>query len=164
MTIYERIEELRANTNLETNPHETYLEAEAVLVALLSEQILGAEVRTNNDGTGTVINSGGLTINTMIMTLAFSSDITKCYAVEPVIAGKVFFSKFVDNPELFEAWKAINDFHTELTGQYTKIKNTEAEAEREAKKQEQKNLLSALRFKQFADFHNKKQKEVAANK
>ena len=136
MTIYERIEELRANTNLESNPHETYLEAEAVLVALLSEQILGAEVHTNNDGIGTVLNSSGLTINNMIMTLAFSTDNTKCYAVEPVIAGKVFFSKFVNNPELFEAWNAINDFHAELTNQYIKIKNAEAEAERELKKKE----------------------------
>jgi hypothetical protein len=136
MTLYERLEELKANTNLETNPHETYLEAEAVLVALLSEQILGAEVRTNNDGIGTVINSGGLTINNMIMTLAFSSDVTKCFAVEPIISGKVFFSKFVDNTELFDAWKAINDFHTELTKQYNKIKAAELDAVREAKKQE----------------------------
>ena len=135
MTLYERLEELKANINLETNPHETYLEAEAVLVALLSEQILGADVRTNSDGIGTVLNSSGLTIDNMVMTLAFSPTVTKCFAVEPIISGKVYFSKFVDNTDLFDAWKAINDFHTELTRQYNKIKSAEFTAELEAKKQ-----------------------------
>jgi hypothetical protein len=36
--------------------------------------------------------------------------------------------------------------------------------EREAKEQELKNNLSALRFKQFANFHNAKFKEVASDK
>ena len=36
--------------------------------------------------------------------------------------------------------------------------------EREAQKQEQSNQLSALRFKQYANFHNKKFKEVASDK
>lgn len=36
--------------------------------------------------------------------------------------------------------------------------------ERKAKIQEQKNNLSALRFKQFANFHNTKYKEVANDK
>ena len=37
-------------------------------------------------------------------------------------------------------------------------------AEKEAKIQEQKMNLSALRFKQYANFHNKKYKEVANDK
>ena len=133
MTLYERLEELRTTTNLETNPHETYTETESTLVGLLAEQIKGADVRTTADGVGMVLEAQGNNISSMVMDIMFEKT-TKRFAVEPIISGKVFFSKFVDNPELFEAWKAINDFHIELTNQYNKIKNAEAAAEREAVK------------------------------
>lgn len=135
MTLYERLEELRANTNLETNPHEAYAETESALVGLLAEQIKGADVRTTVDGVGTVLEAQGNNISSMVMDILFEKT-TKRFAVEPIISGKVFFSKFVDNTELFEAWKAINNFHTELTKQYNKIKAAELDAAREAKKQE----------------------------
>jgi hypothetical protein len=135
MTLYERLEELRATTNLEINPHEAYAETESTLVGLLAEQIKGADVRTTVDGVGTVLEAQGHNISSMVMDILFEKT-TKRFAVEPIISGKVFFSKFVDNTELFDAWKAINDFHTDLTKQYNKIKAAELDAAREAKKQE----------------------------
>ena len=135
MTIYERLEELRATTNLETNPHETYAETESTLVSLLAEQLKDAEIITTAWGKGRVIEAQGINIDSMVMDIAFDNA-TKRFAVEPVISGKVFFTKFADNDELRDAWNVVLGFHTEITRQYNKIKNAEAEAERELKKKE----------------------------
>lgn len=61
------------------------------------------------------------------------------------------FAAGMDNkakfPEIYEVYPSLFD-----------------REERENQKKEQSNQLSALRFKQYADFHNKKFKEVANDK
>jgi hypothetical protein len=145
MTLYERLEELRTTTNLETNPHETYAETESTLVGLLAEQIKDAELITTAWGKGRVIEAQGINIDSMVMDIAFDNS-TKRFAVEPVISGKVFFTKFADNDEIKNAWNVVLGFHTEITRQYNKIKNAEVEAERAAKKKAVADLKAAEKF------------------
>lgn len=146
MTTYERLEALRNSTNLDAdNAHEVYPTVEAELVNLFADQIKNAEIITTAWGTGKVTEASGETIDSMFMTVVFAND-TKRFAVEPIISGKAFFTKFVENEEIKNAWNEVLGFHTELTRKYIKIKNAEIEAAREAVKKAAADLKAAEKY------------------
>lgn len=134
MTYYERVNELRDNTNFTPENYELeYLTTEVVLADLFGEYIKGAEVNSTSCGTGRVTEIAGDTLETTFMTVAFEDSIKK-FAVLPIITGRALFTKFADITEIGDAWDAAFKVHTELTEKYSELKRAEELRKKEAAK------------------------------
>lgn len=159
MTYYKRVDELRDNTNLTAENYEpNYLTAEIVLVDLLGEIILGAEVISTAYGTGKVTRTYGDTLDQMFMEIDFPVG-TKRFGVSQVVCGKALFTKFADISEIGDAWDHAFDLHTDLTKQCTEFKRAEKQAELEAKKkaiaeQKAEEKYQEAKAKAIRDFEN----------
>lgn len=134
MTYYERINELRENTQLDLNNMQAAFDtAEVVMTDLFGEQIMGAELLSTVYGTGKVTAIYGSTLDTMSMEVTFS-EVTKRFAVLPVITGNVLFLKFADIMEIGDAWDEAFNLHIDLTRKYRELKALAEQQKVEAQK------------------------------
>jgi hypothetical protein len=146
MTYYERVDQLRDNTNFTTDDFEhAYLTAEIVLVDLLGEFLKGAEINSTTYGTGKVVGTYGDTLDRMIMEVAFVDTVRK-FGVLPVVTGKALFNKFADISEVGDAWDHAFDLHTDITKKFADIKREVAKQAYEAAKKAEADKLAKEKF------------------
>ena len=150
-TYFERVDELRDNTNFTVENHPAdYVAAETALVDLFAEQIKGAEITSTSYGIGLVLNSYGDTLDQMVMEVNFFDSIRK-FAVMPVITGKVLFIKFSDIPEIRDMWDYAFDLHTDLTRKNNEIKNTIEQMKKEAEKKAEADKKAEAKYQQLKE-------------
>ena len=164
MTYYERVDELRDNTNFTAENYEIeYLTAEVVLTDLFGEYLVGAEINSKTYGTGKVVNTSGDLLDRMSMEVTFVDGIKK-FGVMPVITGKALFNKFADISEIGDAWDRAFDLHTDMTKKYNELKNAEIQQALEAKKKAEADKKAEERYqnqkaKAIRDFEAQAQSE-----
>lgn len=151
MTYYERVDELRTNTNLDIESmHAAYDTSELVLVDLFGEQIKGAEIISTMYGTGKVTKIFGDNLETMSMDVTFA-DMTKRFAVLPVVTGNVLFIKFADISEIGDAWDEAYDFHVDLTRRYNELKRVAEQQKIEAQKKAEANKKAEAKYQKLKE-------------
>lgn len=169
MTYFERVDELRDNTNFTAEGYQCEFDtAEIVLVDLFGEYIKGAEINSTIYGTGKVVGTSGYTLDQMLMEVAFAEE-TKKLLVLPVITGKVLCNKFADISEVGDAWDHAFDLHTDLFRKYVDMEKAERAAKKEAAKKEARIKSAEASFdkrmaKALKDFEEFSSREVTISK
>lgn len=151
MTYYERVNELRDNTNFTPENYELeYLTTEVVLADLFGEYIKGAEVKSSTYGIGRVTEASGNTFADMFMTVAFL-EAEKRFAILPVITGKILLTKFADISEIGDAWDEAYNLHVDITKKYTDLKETERKQQIEAAKKAEAEKKAEIKYQQLKE-------------
>ncbi len=150
MTTYERLEEIKNAAELTlNNAHDTYYEAEAELVDLIGDYVMGAEVRCTAHGPGHIIAYKGTTLDNIIVDVEFAS-ITKKFSLAHIIT----VAKFIKLEDIFEIgviWDEAYAVHNEITSQFKALeKQVKLLEEAAAKKAEEEKKAAEKYEKQKA--------------
>lgn len=133
MTIYERLEEVKTNYELKLeNARETYYQAEAQLVDLVGNYVIGAEVSCQAYGPGRVVAFKGTALDNIIVDVEFA-DVTKKFSLTHIITVARFI-RFEDILEIGVIWDDAMTVHNELTTQLRDIEKLAHQLEVEAAK------------------------------
>lgn len=149
MTTIERINEMRLETD--GFSMEAYLAAEAEMITLLGEKLVGSHLTCKGDmGEITAIN--GTNLEDIILEVHFDNAIRK-FSLKYVMAGTRSFTS-IDNEEIYDDWNTALSVHTEFI---TELKAIEAEA---AKKRAEEAKLRAEEQKAEAKYKAQKAKAI----
>ena len=151
MTYFERLEELKNNTNFTLENYDlAYLTTEIVLVDLLGEYIKGAEITSPACGLGRITETSGDNLETMLMTVEFA-DQKKKFAVLPVITSRTVMTKFADISEVGDAWDEAYSVHNEITKKYKDLKELERKNSLEAQKKAEAEKKAELKYQHLKE-------------
>lgn len=138
MTIYEKIEQLKNTTNLDsTNYQDTYSKAEAELTQCIGDLVIGAEVNHQKYGIGKITDyrKAG-TLECLVIDIEFANEI-KQFSLAPIL------NRITNNTEIVDIWNAARLVHNELTDTYNQLETARLTAQLEAEKkaEEEKKAL-----------------------
>ena len=141
MTTYEMIKEIENTTTLELNTaRDTYLEAEAKLVALVGLAAIGLKVNHQTYGTGKITYyRSDCTLDCLVVTVAFDTVI-KQFSLAHIL------SRIENNTELNNLWAVAFETHTKLFNQCTELENQARQLEREAAKQAEEEAKAEAKY------------------
>lgn len=156
MTTYERLEEIKNAAELTLdNAHDTYYKAEAELVDLIGDYVMGAEVRCTAHGPGHIVVYKGTTLDNIIVDVEFA-DITKKFSLAHIIT----VAKFIKLEDIFEIgviWDEAYAVHNEITSQFKDLEKQVKLLEEAAVKKAEEEKKAAEKYekqkaKALADF------------
>jgi hypothetical protein len=156
MTTYERLEEIKNNTEIDlATAHDTYNKVELELAKLLGEYVLGAEVSCQTYGPGHVVAYSGSTLDSIIVDVEFAT-ITKKFSL-PHIINVAKFIKFEDIFEIGSIWDEAFAIHTDLTFKFKELDRITKQQAAEAKKKAEEERKAEEKYqkakaKAIADF------------
>jgi hypothetical protein len=153
MTTYERLEEIKNAAELTLdNAHDTYCKAEAELVDLIGDYVMGAEVSCQTLGSGHIVAYKGTALDNIIVDVEFASIIKKFSLAHIITVAS--FVKLEDIFEIGVIWDEAWTVHTELTSQFKDLEKQvrlleeaaakKAEEERKAEEKYQKAKAKAI--------------------
>ena len=153
MTIYERFEEIKNETELTLdNAREAYYKAEATLVELVGDYVVGAEV-TCVHGSGHITKYSGTALDNIIVDIEFA-EFTKRYSLNHILTISKFI-QFADTFEIGVIWTDAMVVHKELSDKFIELERTarqleieaakKAEAEKKAEEKYQKAKAKAIK-------------------
>lgn len=143
MNYSERLEALKGIELAMEDAHKAYFETEAQLVEVINEYLKGKEVKSAYHGVGTVTESNGETLSTIIIDVAFANE-TRRFSLGTLMTY-VNIVKFTD-PEVKETWEQALAVHTKLTNAYEAVKDTERHMALEAAKKAEEAKRAEFRY------------------